>query len=71
VSIYVEILIHGPIDDSEIEGLIGFGFPGLFSGFAEVCEWFEDDDERFHIEVNVRNRVWRPLFGYRGSFDVE
>jgi len=53
------------------EGVIGFGFPMLFSGFAEVCEWFEDGDERFHIEVNVRNRVWGPLFGYRGSFDVE
>ena len=53
------------------EGLIGFGFPMLFSGFAEVREWFEDGDERFHIEVKVRNRVWGPLFGYRGSFDVE
>jgi len=53
------------------EGVIGFGFPMLFSGFVEVCEWFEDGDERFHIEVNVRNRVWGPLFGYRGSFDVE
>jgi hypothetical protein len=53
------------------EGAIGFGFPMLFSGFAEVHEWFEDGDDRFHIEVNVQNRVWGPLFGYRGSFDVE
>jgi hypothetical protein len=53
------------------EGLIGFSFPLLFSGIAEVCEWYEEKDQRFHIEVNVANRVWGPLFGYRGSFDIE
>ncbi len=52
------------------EGSIGFGFPMLFSGVAEVCEWYEEQDQRFHIEVNVRNRLWGPLFGYRGSFQV-
>ena len=53
------------------EGIIGFGFPLLFSGVAEVCEWYEEKDHRFHIEVNVANRAWGPLFGYRGSFDIE
>lgn len=53
------------------ERLIGFSFPMLFSGVAEVCEWFEEKDQHFHIEVNVSNRVWGPLFGYRGYFDVE
>jgi hypothetical protein len=53
------------------EGRIGFSFPMLFSGVATVCEWYDDSDQRFHIEVTVRNRVWGPLFGYRGSFDVE
>jgi uncharacterized protein DUF4166 len=53
------------------EGRIGFRFPMLFSGIADVCEWFDDADQRFHIEVNVRNSVWGPLFGYRGSFQVE
>jgi hypothetical protein len=53
------------------EGRIGFTFPILFSGIADVCEWFEEADQRFHIEVNVRNSVWGPLFGYRGSFQVE
>ena len=52
------------------EGSIGFDFPMLFSGLADVCEWYEEQDQRFHIEVNVRNRVWGPLFGYRGSFQV-
>lgn len=53
------------------EGLIGFSFPMLFSGVAEVCEWYEERDQRFHIEVNVRNKVWGPLFGYRGSFQID
>ena len=53
------------------EGSIGFTFPQFFSGFAEVCEWFDDEDRRFHIEVNVKNRIWGPLFGYRGWFDIE
>ena len=53
------------------EGPVGFRFPLAFSGVAEVCEWFDDASGKYRIEVNVRNRVWGPLFGYRGSFDVE
>jgi Domain of unknown function (DUF4166) len=53
------------------EGLAGFRFPQLFSGNAEVCEWFDEVSGRFRIGVNVKNRRWGPLFGYRGSFDVE
>ena len=53
------------------EGPVGFRFPGAFSGVAEVCEWFDDSSGRFCIEVNVRNRIWGPLFGYRGSFEVQ
>jgi hypothetical protein len=53
------------------EGLIGFSFPMLFSGIADVREWYDDDAQRFQIAVNVHNSVWGPLFGYRGSFDVE
>ena len=43
----------------------------LFSGVADVCEWFDDSVGKFRIEASVANRVWGPLFGYRGSFDVE
>ena len=53
------------------EGSIGFSFPMIFSGIAEVCEWYEESDQHFHIRVDVKNRVWGPLFGYRGSFQVE
>lgn len=53
------------------EGSLAFRFPLLFSGVADVCEWFDEASRRFHIDVRVHNRVWGPLFGYRGSFTVE
>ena len=53
------------------EGWIGVRFPLLFSGVAEVCEWFDDEIDRFRIEVSVTNPTWGRLFGYRGAFDVE
>lgn len=52
------------------EGPIAFRFPLLFSGVAHVREWWDEAAERFHIDVNVSNRVFGPLFGYRGSFTV-
>lgn len=52
------------------ERFLGFRFPMLFSGYAEVCEWFDDTEGRFKIEVAVKNRWLGELFGYRGSFDV-
>jgi hypothetical protein len=53
------------------EGRVGFEFPLSFSGVANVCEWYDDAAGKFRIEVAVHNRRWGPLFGYRGSFDVE
>jgi Domain of unknown function (DUF4166) len=53
------------------ERALGFRFPMLFSGLADVREWFDERIGRFRISVDVRNTVWGPLFGYRGTFDVE
>lgn len=52
------------------EGTIAFSFPLFFSGIADVCEWYDEDEQRFRIQVEVTNRTWGRLFGYRGSFDV-
>lgn len=52
------------------EGPVAFRFPLVFSGIANVREWWDEDTERFRIEVNVSNRLLGPLFGYRGSFTV-
>ncbi|TPE43580.1 DUF4166 domain-containing protein [Pontibacter mangrovi] len=52
------------------EGIIGFKFPMLFSGYADVCEWYDDAESRFKISVEVKNKVWGRLFHYQGSFDA-
>jgi Domain of unknown function (DUF4166) len=51
------------------EGSIAF--PLLFSGIADVCEWYDDARQEFRIEVNVTNKTWGRLFGYKGGFQVE
>ena len=53
------------------EGMLGFRFPMAFSGVADVREWYDDEIDRFRIEVDVRNARWGRLFGYRGTFEVE
>lgn len=53
------------------EGPIAFSFPMSFSGIAEVCEWYDNDIEKYRIDVSVTNSRWGRLFGYRGVFDVE
>jgi hypothetical protein len=53
------------------EGPIAFRFPLLFSGVADVREWFDDATQLFRIEVVVTNRTWGRLFGYRGWFTAE
>lgn len=51
------------------EGPIGFRFPRTFTGSAVLNERYDDATERFEIEVNVTNKRFGPLFGYRGSFE--
>jgi hypothetical protein len=52
------------------EGKIAFRFPMLFSGIADVHEWYDDEAQCFRIVVDVRNRIWGRLFGYHGRFQV-
>lgn len=53
------------------EGPLAFRFPMLFSGYADVHEWYDEVADCFRIRVAVHNRLWGPLFGYTGRFDVE
>lgn len=53
------------------EGIIGFKFPMLLSGYSEVCEWYDEEEERFKISVEVRNKTWGMLFRYKGTFEAE
>lgn len=53
------------------EGKVAFRFPSMFSGDADVREWFDEKAGCFRILVDVRNKTWGRLFGYRGQFTVE
>jgi len=53
------------------EGPLSFRFPMLFSRRATLHEWWSDEDESFHVDLEVRNRLFGFLFGYRGSFTCE
>lgn len=53
------------------EGPVAFPFPLFFSGVADVCEWYDDREQCFRIEVSASNRTWGKLFGYSGRFQVE
>jgi hypothetical protein len=57
-------------DQRFYEGPIAFRFPRLFSGDADVREWWDEETERYRIEVLVSNRYFGTLFGYRGWFTV-
>lgn len=53
------------------EGPLGFRFPMLFSGRAELRESYDDDAQAFRVKLEVRNRVFGFLFGYEGEFRCE
>lgn len=53
------------------EGWLGFNFPLMMSGIADVREWFDDTLRQFRIEVKVWNQRWGTLFGYNGCFEAE
>lgn len=53
------------------EGLLHFRFPEMLSGTADVCEWYDEEEEAFKIEVNVTNPLLGPVFGYSGTFQAE
>lgn len=53
------------------EGPVSFRFPLFFSGIADVCEWYDDQQGCFRIEVSATNRTWGKLFGYTGHFQVD
>ncbi|WP_232699132.1 DUF4166 domain-containing protein [Brevibacillus daliensis] len=53
------------------EGWFGFKFPMLFSGYADVYEWYDKQREKYRIDVKISNPIFGDLFGYSGAFDVE
>ncbi|GAA1724254.1 DUF4166 domain-containing protein [Isoptericola hypogeus] len=53
------------------EGPLAFRFPMLFSGRALLRERYDDAADRFHVDLEVSNRRFGFLFGYRGWFTCD
>jgi hypothetical protein len=53
------------------EWKIGVPFPLFFAGRATVRQWYEEETERYHIDLAIRNPIWGPIFGYRGWYTGE
>ncbi|WP_227938847.1 DUF4166 domain-containing protein [Alkalihalobacillus deserti] len=45
--------------------------PTFFSGIAEAQEWYDEDKEQFHINVEVKNKHFGTIFGYKGTFTID
>ena len=53
------------------EGRLGFSFPMMFSGRAELRERYDDETGVFRIDLRVTNPVFGFLFGYDGEFTCD
>lgn len=53
------------------ERRVGFSFPLLLSGRAELRERYDEEAEVFRIHLSVTNPVFGFLFGYDGEFTCE
>jgi len=52
------------------EGMLQFRFPNVFTGRAEVNEWYDDEERCYKISVDVRNPIIGQIFRYEGSFQA-
>lgn len=50
------------------EGPVDLDLPPLVTAEALVHETYQEPTDTFHIDVQVTNRWFGPIFGYRGSF---
>jgi hypothetical protein len=58
-------------DQRFYEGRVGFRFPMLLAGNAEVNEAYDEAKDIFNISVKVSNRYFGDIFGYNGYFKAE
>ena len=52
------------------EGGLGFRFPPLLTGIANVREWYDDRETTYKISVEVTNRLLGCVFRYDGRFQA-
>lgn len=45
--------------------------PGFLRGDIDLLEWYNDDKQRFYLDLKVKSKLFGPLFGFTGWFDAE
>lgn len=45
--------------------------PWFARGDIELLEWYDDEKQRFGLDLNVKSKLFGPLFGFNGWFDAE
>ena len=45
--------------------------PKLFRGDIELLEWFDDEKQKFYLDLKVNSILFGPLFGFTGWFNAE
>jgi len=57
-------------DQRFYEGWLQFRIPRSFTGVADVCEWYDDEEEQYKICVTVKSPLIGCVFQYAGSFQA-
>ncbi|WP_168119640.1 DUF4166 domain-containing protein [Paenibacillus sp. HB172176] len=52
------------------ERWLGFTFPSMLTGAAEVCEWYDEAEACYRIKIEVVNPIIGPVFRYKGAFQT-
>lgn len=50
------------------EWRVGLPFPLFFAGRANVRQWYDEQTDRYHVDLAIKNPFWGPIFGYRGWY---
>ncbi|MFT6746489.1 MAG: hypothetical protein ACJAZ2_000830 [Glaciecola sp.] len=45
--------------------------PSFLRGNIELLEWFDDNEQRFYLDLKVTTKLLGPLFGFTGWFTGE
>lgn len=53
--------------------ILGFQIPvpSFTRGNIELVEWYDDEKQRFGLDLSVKSLFFGPLFGFSGWFDAE
>ena len=52
-------------------GKLKIPVPSLIRGDIELLEWYDDEKQKFYLDLKVTSKLLGPLFGFTGWFDAE